>query len=395
MKYVFKKRYGFGFIIILVIFAALAFSSCVNGSEIWLQEYNEKKSPDSLSEQEISESIEYDSQEYQKHDEDWWPGTKSGQEQSKPHRLIQVDDLLYFVRDISVCGETQRELCSIKKDGTGFTVVYDFGTRGCSLELLNIDIDQIMVEVYSDGWYHPAILNLRTKDLKVFNSPSQYSRIIYYDERFYYLDIKPDQMYNGYLAGDLFYADMDFNKTLVCEEVMFFEIYKGKIVYTRYLSKEYLLFACDLDGSNEVRLFEQALGDKAFSIHDSIIYSADNYGPHSDDYGTQMIDIFTGESKVCEPRINYVGIQFKSEYFFATELFGKDIYKISYNWEDIEIIAQYFCEILLFDDYLYLIRSFSDVDEDVWEQYAVKDAIARINLDGGSFEKLVTVEFKD
>ena len=164
-----------------------------------------------------------------------------------------------------------------------------------------------------------------------------------------------------------------------------------EVYYTKYNedakredSNWWILLSCGLNGKNSIEIAE--LHNNYFNIHNDVVYSYANYG-------TVTVDLISGKSELRTPRIDCYRIKCMLDYFIANDFDGPEIYKISYDWENVETIAEYYCDYYLIGEYLYLypmINENGDIED--YEEFAIKDGIYRMKTDGGSFEKFAALE---
>ncbi|NLO46357.1 MAG: hypothetical protein GX107_07700, partial [Clostridiales bacterium] len=306
--------------------------------------------------------------------------------------MIQIEDYLYFTRKTYLKDNDsfEQKIFRIKPDGSDEELVYTFQSpwAQCRLLKLNSSKQLYFMTFMPEGSYESeaGILNLDTKEVKTFYEAMD--DVIYYDDMLYYL--KPLSSYIKPYEGDKLYkTDLDFNETLLQENVGRFQIYKNKIAYTNYndTKKAWSLLSCDLNGGGSSELVSAGLEERSFSIHNDVIYAFSK----GDTETIETIDLLSGDMESRTPKFSVTQIQYTPDCFITHDLTGKIIYKISYDWKIVEKIAEYYCDIDLIGDYLYLLPDEDDFGygDDNYEKYAISGAIYRIRLDGSGFEKFV------
>ena len=251
-----------------------------------------------------------------------------------------------------------------------------------------------------------AVLDLDKKEVRIQKSDTEYADMQFYNNQIYcrksiyYFFENYDEGYHYTVSEELYSIDMNFdNETLILDNAYFYIIYKERILFQKSTSLDFTFrkipgfYVCDLDGSNITPIGELDLSVFAFTVHNDIVYS---YGDHRDDelfIKMSILDLRTGESTLHTPRVYLYDMQFDKDFIYARDWDEKKIYKISYDWENVELIGEYYCRLNLIDDYLYLTHYFYDAGSPDPDFFVVEDAIYRIRLDGSGFEKFVTINF--
>ena len=318
--------------------------------------------------------------------------------------LTQIGDYLYFVKkSLYLEGEHcfEAQIYRIKTDDTEEEFVYTFQYDWhYSLSKLNSD-NLLLITLHphpvDDADTKAIVLDLNTKTVE---SLDNMSGIAHLRSNPYYLKkiiIDNDNNYDRHY--DLYKANRNSNEILIQQNVGDYQIYKNKIYYTKYnegTKREdknwWVLLSCGLDGKKPIEIAE--LQNNFFTIQNDIVYTM-----HYDvvdscaNYGTITIDLINGKSELRTPCIDCFQIKCMPDYFITNGLFGKEIYKISYDWESAEIIAEYYCDYYLIGEYLYLypmINENGSIED--YDEFAVKDGIYRMKLDGSGFEKFVELD---
>lgn len=305
---------------------------------------------------------------------------------TKPEDLIEVNGLLYFIR-WTATGETFEEyqfyhtIYSIKEDGTDEQSVYTFESESTNSRLMKINSNKILFFIGYDTEYrdnvNPAILDLNTKEVKI-SEDSNIGMIKCYGESIFYVHYEYEPVViNTYFIK----SDFNFNATLLDVSAERFSFYKNQILYDTGYN---VYYSCDLNGNNM-----KPFAPNTVDIHNDIAYRHE---------GDKIVstNVSTGESVVKKlPIIVSENLYFDS-YIISKIDTEKEIYKISYDLENVEIIAQYYCDIQAIGEYIYLTPSFGDLldvlyedEREEYDRYALCGAIYRMRHDGSEFEKFV------
>jgi len=321
----------------------------------------------------------------------WEDTTEDYGEPERSSEIIQIGEYLYFIRrqyfyDDTDYGYFEHQIYRIKSDKSGEEHVYTFASPYPNCSLLKLSSDKLLYLAYQNADYksNAEVLDFTTK--KTESVAEGIGNVMCYDGMLYYMKWLSD-------SGELYRADLLLDETLLLKDIAGYLIYKGKILYTiSERSRENELFSCDMDGKNPIKRFSSGLYvNHHFSVHDDVLYSYESGGKAEED-GTLTIDLRGGSSELRKPRTSYSCNQYLPDYFI-TQSFGKEIYKISYDWKSIETIAEYYCQIQLIGEYLYLLPYISDgTPIDDWNEFVITDRICRMKLDGSGFEEFVKLE---
>ena len=278
-------------------------------------------------------------------------------------------------------GGYKYQLCGIRENGTGWHIAYESPPDQLVFpKIMKFGNDKILLffEIKYEGL---CIASLDLPSSEVTHLLI-YNKGICYRDKFYYIKDR---------SGELKVMDVSFSSTLLIEDVIEFDISRDRIIYCKKPSVSsssypyYSWYTCDLKGRDIKEIKSTAL-DPNFGVYDGVIYSY-NYGFTK----TRAFDLFEGETTDHEPVLNTDNMQFHDEYFFARDLLGNEVYRIGNDWTTVEVIAEYYCELNLIGDYLYLAPYYGSamITDSSFKEFSNMDAIYRIKHDGSNYERFV------